>query len=238
MENRIKERLTGALILVAALVIVVPELLSGRVDPAVHDVPAARPATEGPPVRSYTMDLGAPAAAGASGQAALTAQADGSGGATALPAPADVAQPPTPAPTRTPPAAAAPLAMNPPPRPAEAPSPPKPAEQVTHPVAKTKSMPPEPRAVAPKAEPLPAPAAKAAVAAGKGWFVQLGVFAKHDNAQRLVQQLGAKGFAAQVSGTEGSLYRVRVGPADTKAGAAALQARLAGQGFPGALVAP
>lgn len=62
MENRIKERLTGALILVAALVILVPEIFSGRQssEPS-KDAPPAAPASEGPPLRTYTADLQAPA---------------------------------------------------------------------------------------------------------------------------------------------------------------------------------
>jgi DedD protein len=62
VENRIKERLTGALILVAALVILVPEIFSGRhaSEPS-KDAPPAAPASDGPPLRTYTADLQAPA---------------------------------------------------------------------------------------------------------------------------------------------------------------------------------
>jgi DedD protein len=58
VESRIKERLTGALILVAALVILVPEIFSGRrASENATGAPAAAPASEGAPLRSYTSDL-------------------------------------------------------------------------------------------------------------------------------------------------------------------------------------
>lgn len=58
VDNRVKERLTGALILVAAGVILVPEIFSGRPRTAVPtEAPLAAPASDGPPLRSYTADL-------------------------------------------------------------------------------------------------------------------------------------------------------------------------------------
>lgn len=54
MEDRIKQRLTGAAIVVALLVLLVPQMFRGR--PA--DAPPANSAVSGPPVRSYTIDLG------------------------------------------------------------------------------------------------------------------------------------------------------------------------------------
>ena len=54
MEDRIKQRLTGAAIVVALLVLLVPEMFRGRppVAPATGGVAAG-----GPPLRSYTIDL-------------------------------------------------------------------------------------------------------------------------------------------------------------------------------------
>jgi DedD protein len=54
MENRLKERLTGAAILVALIVLVVPELFHGQRDAAPL---GARGATDGPALRSYVIDL-------------------------------------------------------------------------------------------------------------------------------------------------------------------------------------
>ena len=61
-----KERLTGAIILVALIVLLVPELLTGpiRMRPARAAAATAAPAGSAahgePPLRSYTMTLGAP----------------------------------------------------------------------------------------------------------------------------------------------------------------------------------
>ena len=54
--GQVKERLTGAIILVALIVLLVPELLSGPVRSATR---AATPASssEEPPLRSYTINL-------------------------------------------------------------------------------------------------------------------------------------------------------------------------------------
>lgn len=70
MASPVKERLTGAIILIVAVVIVVPELFSGKSGKlSTTDAPDAQPAEEGPPLRSYTMDLGA---GNAQDQSALT----------------------------------------------------------------------------------------------------------------------------------------------------------------------
>jgi DedD protein len=53
-EDRIKQRLTGAAIVVALLVLLVPQMFRGR--PA--GSPPANDEASGPPVRSYTIDLG------------------------------------------------------------------------------------------------------------------------------------------------------------------------------------
>jgi len=52
----VKERLTGAIILVALIVLLVPELLTGPVRSATAPQPAAT-STEESPLRSYTIDL-------------------------------------------------------------------------------------------------------------------------------------------------------------------------------------
>jgi len=54
MENRLKERLTGAAILVALIVLVVPELFHGQRDATPV---GAHGAADGPAVRSYVIDL-------------------------------------------------------------------------------------------------------------------------------------------------------------------------------------
>ncbi|MGD9597581.1 MAG: SPOR domain-containing protein [Steroidobacteraceae bacterium] len=58
MNKQFKERLTGAVILVAFVVIVVPALLSGPPRTAAPETVAGG---EGPPLRTYTIDLTDPA---------------------------------------------------------------------------------------------------------------------------------------------------------------------------------
>jgi DedD protein len=53
----VKERLTGAIILVALIVLLVPELLTGPVRSAARANPVAS-SSEEPPLRSYTIKLG------------------------------------------------------------------------------------------------------------------------------------------------------------------------------------
>ena len=69
--------------------------------------------------------------------------------------------------------------------------------------------------------------------------VQLGTFGSRENANRLVRDMTAKGFAAFVApySKEGhELYRVRVGPTRDRAGAEALAAQLRRIGQSGSIV--
>jgi len=75
VETHVKERLTGALILVALLVVVVPEMLSGPAPRATGE--GAVTEADGPPLRSYAMDLGTPEI-GAADQSALAPQSPAS----------------------------------------------------------------------------------------------------------------------------------------------------------------
>src|SRR5580692_3182241 len=54
MENRLKQRLTGAAILVALIVMLVPEMFHGQRG---NVAATAGSSGEGPPLRSYTIDL-------------------------------------------------------------------------------------------------------------------------------------------------------------------------------------
>ena len=213
VTSSVKERLTGALILIVALVIVVPELFSGR--------PAQRPATEAPdaqsadagaPLRSYTMDLDA----GSQSAKANPAQAH-------EPAVADAQ---TPGETAKP-VAAAPVVVSPPPvipEPTVPAAKPKPADD---------SKPVEATATKPETA-IPA-------ATAHGWWVQLGSFSARANADRLVATLTSAGYSLRVSPTKKNgkeLYRVLAGPSEDRAAAVALQARLSAAGHKGTLVAP
>ncbi|MEO8316347.1 MAG: SPOR domain-containing protein [Pseudomonadota bacterium] len=57
MEGSVKERLTGALIVVAALVIILSEMFSGPEAPSPGAAAVSLPADAGPPVRTYSMTL-------------------------------------------------------------------------------------------------------------------------------------------------------------------------------------
>jgi DedD protein len=230
MDSRAKQRLTGAVILVALFVLLVPELLTGPKDAALAPATAEE---EG--LRRYTIDLNAPTTpAGAPREestvtlppvAASPMSADGGRaqpGEAATP-PAD----PTPAePAHTPPPAAA----NPV-------NPPAPA-QVTPGTAVAASPAP---ATKPPATPTPAPreTRKPTDSAGGRFVVQLGSFGSRDNAERLVRDMTAKGFTtfiAPITTNGRELYRVRVGPAKDRAAAEALAAQLKRMGQSGSIV--
>lgn len=80
-------------------------------------------------------------------------------------------------------------------------------------------------------------AATPAVAGTAGWGVQLGLFAKSANAERLLARARAKGFAARVSryGPKG-LYRVAVGGLADRSAAERLSRQLLAAGLPAAII--
>jgi DedD protein len=243
METRLKERLTGAAILVALIVMLVPEMFRGDGD---HDGPSGVPATtgssgaEGPPLRSYTIDL--------SNNPKGAAPLQSNGDATAAnpksePAGSDASK-------AEPPKAEAPRTESPkaePPRaepPRQAPARPE-----------TASTAPAPSKAAPAAAPAasvrnaqatsggasvgqPKAALAASTANSGNWNVQLGLFAKRENAERLVNELKAKGFTAAISGADPKgLFHVHCAGTSDRATAQALAQRLKGEGFQ-AVVAP
>jgi DedD protein len=210
---KVKERLTGAIILVALIVLLVPELLTGPVRTTTRAAAVASSA-EGPPLLSYTIKLGddararsaAPAASGPAQPAPLTASAAAD--------PAGTAAPPAPAGAMTPVEPAAPAAA---------------APAAVAPAAAT--APPAPAAAGPGSK-------SAAAAPGAGWVVQLGSFASHANAEQLARKVHAQGFTVSVSqGSRGRrLYRVRVGPVADRPAAMQLAQRLRASGHSGAIV--
>ncbi|HTY48707.1 MAG TPA: SPOR domain-containing protein [Steroidobacteraceae bacterium] len=232
MEQRARERLTGAAIVVALLVLLVPELLSG---------PQPRPAAPGAdsaaaPLRSYTVDLDHSAASAPLAASAMPAPApDSAPDAGAAPAGADAAMQ-APASAR----ASAPASVPAPPRPAAAPASPVPA--AVHPATGRAAV---PSGSAGSVRPAAAGEASARHARhpaqpGGRWSVQLGVFAERGHALALARRLKSAGFAPIVSasGRPGHLrYRVRVGSEYDHARARALQARLQAAGQRGEIVA-
>jgi DedD protein len=199
MDHRLKERLTGAVILVALIVLLVPEMFHGQGS----DITASPGnSAEGPPLRSYTIDLSAGAARTAplqSSAPAIAPAADEHNTEPSVPPSSSIAN----------------------------------VAGADSPAAASPAAPSRGAAVS-----ALRPKALEHVAAA-GWSVQLGLFSQLDNAQRLVQQAQAKGFAVSLANPDGKgPYRVRaVGLAD-RASALALQQRLRTQGFAAAIVAP
>lgn len=215
MDSRAKQRLTGAVILVAVFVLLVPALLTG---PRATDAPANVPTDEG--MRRYTIDLNA-------STPATQPESSSAQPAVSLPPVAESVKP-----RATPGELAVPAGQEPLPPPnnvaADITDKPVPTSPVTAPAAAV----PAPRADTPR------PAATAPAPRGS-FVVQLGSFGSRDNADRLVRDMTAKGFAAFVAPiTSGGreLYRVRVGPTRDRAAAEALAAQLRRIGQSGSIV--
>jgi DedD protein len=220
MENRLKERLTGAAILVALIVALVPELFRGQ-----SGTPSGSAATattgspggssgDGPPVRTYTIDL-----SNNPGTAPLQSATEPEPTRTqASTPPAAVVSPPaSPPPTPAPPVASPSAAPH-----TIAPSPPAAHVARAQPTANTSPIP-----VAPKAT------------SGGNWSVQLGLFSKRENAERMVSDAKAKGFNAAVSNADAKgQFHVHVTGLTDRSAAQAIAQKLKGEGLPAAVVAP
>ncbi len=198
MERRVKERLVGATVLVAAAVILIPEMLSGPEAHQRHDGEAG----SDEPFKTYTIDLnrspGAPAAASQT---------------TPQPAPVEEAAPPPetePSQVTTEQPASAPDSESP----AEEPARNAQASRIRNSTARTTSA---DRSRRTRAEPAPSPREErapsaqtgAAIAArcslpaaplpkavptSRGWAVQLGSFASRQTADRIAKEFS--GFGA------------------------------------------
>jgi DedD protein len=222
MDRRVKERLIGASILVALVVLVVPELLSG---PKPNTAPAPTlPAAAPEPIRNVTVDLttskapansevepGSTQAGAASGTESSGASSGAStggslGGSTAASTPTSAA-------------AYSPAAETP-----AAPAPKQPPRVAAARAAGVESAAPSPTSV------------------GHGsWSVQLGSFASRANADNLTRQVKGQGFSAFVlTGGSGTSvrYRVRVGPLADRESAERIATKLKSLGHVGSLVAP
>jgi DedD protein len=215
----VKERLTGAIILVALIVLLVPELLTGPIRPksapaasstgAFLRVPTAGRSTPAePPLRSYTLTLSgepvAPATPAAQTQAA-TGSTDGTGASEG---------------SQEAPAQAASNASSP-----------RTPEQSAGAGSGGLQL--------PKTPPRQAVREAESEASAGGWIVQLGSFASRGNADRLARSLEGRGFHMSVSPARAGsrvLWRVRAGPAHDRAGAQRLAARLRALGHHGELL--
>lgn len=199
-----KERLTGAIILVALIVLLVPELLTGPIrtksaaSAQVSSVGQAAPAKS--PLRTYTLTLGA---APSARQSAPAAQAKPAEAAAESPAPGNGPELGT--------------------APRDVPTPVK-----TVPLPRQSTAPRSSLQAAKSPAHRPLREARSSASHG-GWVVQLGSFASRENANRLARSLERKGFRISVSPARAGsriLWRVRAGPAHDRAGAQRLAARL------------
>jgi DedD protein len=224
----VKERLTGAIILVALIVLLVPELLSGPIRSAPRTVAMAS-SVEEPPLRSYTIHL-----------------ADDARSRVAAPPTTQPAQP-APLTDGTPvgasaatggasPATAAPSAVAP--RAATQSSPATSAAPAIQTPAQNSSPSPPTAAPVTTGAGTAVPPGGAAAGASGLFMVQLGSFASRTNADRLARQVRGQGFAVSVSqGSSGRhLYRVWVGPAHDHAAATRLAQQLRSAGHSGSIV--
>ena len=227
MEESLKARLIGAVVLVALAVLLIPELLSGR---KVAE-PAAEEGTGPRGTRTFTIELGQAPGQATRSPTASPAPVPSVTPSGPLPAP-PVTEPGTDPPAGQPADAVAGAAQSPQPGPAPAPA----AALAAKPA---QSAPPSVETApdgAPRAEPKPPPALSAP---GGGWAVQVGAFGSADTARKLVRDLSGDGYRAFVSPVNRggkTLYRVRVGPAGDRAGAEQLVPRLKARGLPATVV--
>jgi DedD protein len=216
MESSAKQRLTGAVILVALVVLLVPSLLTG---PSDSNAPGEDAQNDG--MRQYTIDMNEQDRRAQPNEVTAEpepASASKSGPSTrALPGEAAAPAPQVVSPPANPMSANAPVQTAPAPEPA----------------------PVSPPAAAPRTVTPPVATPPAAANQRGNFVVQLGTFASRENADKLVRDMTAKGFAAFVvptTSSRGELYRVRVGPTRDRAAAEALAAQLKRVGQSGSIV--
>ena len=230
-----KERLTGAIILVALIVLLVPELLTGPIGrkpaPAASSVVTSLAASHAEPaLRSYTLTLDAAQPAHRAAMPPAQAPAQPAAGSLASPTRAPAGNPAagaaeSPAQIIAPQQAASPRDADAHSQDARRAQQGTPAGSGDLQVAKS------------PAHPLVREAGSSA--SSGGWVVQLGSFASRQNADRLARSLERRGFRMSVSpGRAGSrvLWRVRAGPAHDRPGAQRLAARLQALGHRGELL--
>jgi DedD protein len=218
VERQVKERLVGAAVLVAAAIILIPEMLSG---PKREARPSTSPQTSADgSLKTYTIDLNR--SPGASSPAAidervpppeepssaesspLDARNNAEDGASENQSKMAQASPERDesTPIQTPPpervvSQSAPRAVPSAPSPTETTATQQPSSALREPIT---------------AKPIaPAPAAPTS----RGWAVQVGSFASRATADRLVKDLSQQGqsaFVMPVKSGNSTLYRVRIGP--------------------------
>jgi len=225
MDRRVKERLIGASILVALVVLVVPELLSG---PKPNAAPAPTlPAAAPEPIRNVTVDLttSKPPANSELEPAAPQAAANLPAAQTSAPGAAPI---PAPSPAPIPAPGAAPI-----------PAPRGSTASTSAPSSAPANS--QTRQAAARRVAVESTAASPTSTGPRFWSVQLGSFASRANADNLTRQVKGQGFSVFVlpGGSGNSVrYRVRVGPLSDRESAERMAAKLKSLGHVGSLVAP
>jgi DedD protein len=216
VERQVKERLVGAAVLMAAAIILIPEMLSGPDRESYAEQPVQ--ARSDAPIKNYTIDLnqapGAqPTPAVVENRAPPPEDSGAAQPSAAHPDPGDQAKPEVPQ-----------RSADPTPQPAATLPAPQPEPARTRPVEPVVE-PPTVAGEAPPARPAQRPLASGAGAPTSGrWAVQVGSFSREATAERLVKQLREQGqtaFVMPVKSDGATLYRVRIGPLPDRASAAA-----------------
>jgi DedD protein len=241
MDRRVKERLIGATILVALIVLIVPELLSGPKPAPVPPLAAGLPS----PTRSVSVNLttskaipepqSADAATVSPAAARETrgggAGASAVGGASPRGASADASAPGAAGAGAN--ASAAGSGMAGASSTASTPT-------VATLKAQESAAPVETAISSPTSAGDRAIGSDAAGAHGhRAWAVQLGSFASKANAEKLLHQLPGSGFYLASSGSGASLrYRVRMGPSADRGAAERAVTKLKAEGHAATIVTP
>ena len=224
LDTALRNRLTGAVILVLIAVLLLPELLtgSGGVGGRTATGSSATRDAAGAPLQTLQIDLSgsarAPAGSSAAALPETPADAEPPPGPVQLPVP-EVSQPPAEATPQAPVQESVP-----PPVPAPVSEPVQ--QPVQQPAKQPARAPVVPEAV--PATPAAAPAAAPAPGATR-YYVQVGTFATRERAEAAQKDLARRGFEVIINETTSGgrqFHRVRVGPVAGRAAAVALEARL------------
>jgi cell division septation protein DedD len=220
LDTALRNRLTGAVILVLIAVLLLPELLTGSGGVASRSATGSNATRDaagesaGAPLQTLQIDLSGSARAPAGSPSA------------ALPETPEDAEPP-PGPVQLPvPEVSQPPAEATPQAPVSEPVPEPVPEPVQQPVQQPARAPVVPEAV--PATPAAAPAAAPAPRATR-YYVQVGTFATRERAEAAQKDLARRGFEVIINETTSGarrFHRVRVGPVADRAAAVELDARL------------
>jgi len=214
VDEKLKKRLIGAVVLVAVAAIVVPMLFNGGEETEMPTFGSNVPDKPDEQVQTIEVPLQVPPQEPLETRP-ITSQQEAEGYEAQVPA--------TPV---TPPVA---LVQEPEPEVVEPPAAPAPAVKPA----------PAPKPAATKTPTAKPTATTSSKKPASGWVVQLGSFGKSANALALRDKVRKKGYSAfveQQKGASGTVYRVRVGPELKRENADALKAKLAKAGMKGVVM--